>query len=404
MVLHMLEDNRKPTTMEKFGNAFGNANKLMSQALAMQMQKENEQQKLSKENEAAKRFGVDLSGISDPKLREKFIESKLKGDSEIKKQEAKYDAQFKMLEKLGYKFDSDENPLPQPKNIENESIITDKKPYSQQRINAMALVNPAAADKMQKYNDQIISEKNRKEDVQFKKFESDRAYHSKLSDPILQEAEEVLKTSPTRKALINQQRRDIRTGETSGIIPYLVDTTGLEAYRTPEAARFKTVTKQRFIEGLNSLGGGARPNQFLEQQLMSAQPAIGRDVEANETVLDLDEFIDDMKTERARLIRQISSEDEEKFGFTKRDVGARADQMMEKYAEKRQDQMANDIRMRKENNMSNEQLVQELVSKNIMPDTPLTKRMASILMIKNHDDAQKAYAEAKSLGFRIPKD
>jgi hypothetical protein len=66
--------------------------------------------------------------------------------------------------------------------------------------------------------------------------------------------------------------------------------------------------------------------------------------------------------------------------------------------------MAYDIRKRREQNMSDEDLTKEIIMGDISPDTPLTLRTARILMIKNNDDERKAQAEAKKLGFRLPNE
>lgn len=235
-----------------------------------------------------------------------------------------------------------------------------------------------------------------------KKFEADRKYHSKTSDPIVTEANDILKKYPVRKGLINQQRLDISSGNTTGLKPFLVEKTGLEFWRTPEEARFKTAAKQRFIENLSSIGGGARPNMFIEQQLVGAQAALGRDEEANQTVLDMEEFIDDLEAKRAQYIREIANEDQKTKGYVRNDVAARADEKMGSYAKQRQEQMAYDIRSRKEQKMSDYDLTKDIISQKVVPGTPLTKRAARILMIKNGDNEQKASDQARKLGYTIP--
>lgn len=236
-------------------------------------------------------------------------------------------------------------------------------------------------------------------------FEADRTFHSKTSQPIIESAESIIREAPIKKGLLEQQRRDIASGNTSGLIPFLVDELGLEMYRDPESARFKTASKERFVSSVHELGGAqARPNQFIEQQLVAAQAALGRSEEANQSVLDLQEFIDDAKTKRAEFELEEAERDIEKEGYAKNDISRRADRKMKSYMEERQNKMANDIRQRREQNLSDEQLIQEVVSGRVVPDTPLTPRMSSILMIKNNDDKYKAFAEARRLGFKIPQD
>jgi hypothetical protein len=249
-------------------------------------------------------------------------------------------------------------------------------------------------------------ENRRQQGIQnVEQFKGEREFHTKRSYPVVQEAETILQTHPIKKGLLDQQRRDIATGNVEGFPQFMADKLNLEIYRNPEAARFKNISKNRFVESLSELGGaGARPNQFIEQQLTQAQPAIGRSALANQTVLDLEEFIEDMKVQRAKYVEQLAAEDFEKHGYERGDLNARANKLMEPYANKRQDEMAYDIRKRTEDEMDNETLTREIVAKNVTKDTPLTVRAARVLMIKNNDDEKKAFEEAKRLGFKIPLD
>ena len=247
-------------------------------------------------------------------------------------------------------------------------------------------------------------ENRRQQGIQnVEQFKGEREFHTKRAYPVVQEAEAIIQAHPIKKGLLDQQRRDIATGNVEGFPQFMSDKLGLEIYRNPEASRFKNISKNRFIESLSELGGaGARPNQFIEQQLTQAQPAIGRSALANQTVLDLEEFIEDMKLQRAKYVEQLAADDFEKYGYERGDLNARANKLMESYADKRQDEMAYDIRRRTEEEMDNETLTREIVGKNVPKDTPLTVRVARILMIKNNDDERKAFEEAKRLGFKIP--
>ena len=274
--------------------------------------------------------------------------------------------------------------------------------YTDQEVAQVMAYDSDVGKLLQTQKQERVAQQREERKEKQTKFQSDREYHSKVSQPILDEAQEVVSKAPIKKALINQQRRDVASGNTSGIIPFLVDELKLEMYRNPESARFKTANKSRFIETVHELGGSqARPNQFIERQISEAQTALGRDEESNMTVLDLEEFIDDMKLERSRLILQVGKKEREKHGFAKNDIAMKADKLMGDYADKRQDEMAYTIRQRHEKNITDEELTREIL-RGVPLDTPLTIRDARILMIKNNYDEKKAQAEAKKLGFKIP--
>ncbi len=412
MTLLVPANNRKSIAQSLVGG--------LVEGLSPALQQYQQQRKSAQEQQALSRLtGMDLSGVS-PDIRNTFISEHLKGQSALEKerlkQQLKIQGQKELFNLIDLGDQGDQGSPDQPPSSEEDGSINKppnildsdrpsrKKPIPDSAIAKISLVHPALAHELREQNKSAMKEEQHRQETGEKKFEADRAFHSKYSDPILADASKVLQEAPTKRALLDQQRRDIASGETSGLIPYLVEKTGIEAWRNPESARFKTIGKQRFIEGLNSIGGGARPNQFIEQQLIGAQAALGRDPEANQTILDLEEFIDDMKTQRSKYVRQLAEEDQEKYGYVRRDIDSRADKLMEDYADNRQDQMAYTIRKRKEDNLSDEQLARDITSGKVAADTPLTLRAARVLMIKNNDDADKAYAEAKRLGFKIPKE
>lgn len=336
----------------------------------------------------------------------------LKGTLEEKKQAAKYSEKLKAYKEFRNEMGGKLRGEQLSEKETTQEKLEDHPPYTQSEIDNALFFDPQIASSFEKQNEEWHRQKRHEEEREEKKvvqqrkeFESDREYHSKMSDPIIKEAQAVIKEAPIKKGLINQQRRDIASGQTEGIIPFLVEKTGSDVYRNPESARFKTASKQRFIESLHSLGAaGARANQFIEQQLVGAQATLGRSAEANQTVLDLEEFVDDLKSQRAKLEMELAEQDRQEFGYARNDISQRADRKMEKYAEQRQDEMAYNIRRRREENMSDEQIVQEMVGNRVTPDTPLTLRTARILMIKNNDNEKKAQAEAKRLGYKIPSE
>ena len=412
-----------------FGSEFGRSlggglGQGLSQGISEGFKKKDEQEKESKQNKAASAFYEELTGQKLPqdlppevrkglftealKLqgKQQLQENELRAIDEIfgggqKKGNAKQLAEIG-LEAQGLPSNAAEMLRQGQAPAEDSEGFNPLKTTPEQILKTTA-VKPALGRAVQGLSESA----KRKEEAKIKgeqtAFQSDREYHTKVSQPIIDEASNILKQAPIKKGLINQQRRDIASGNTEGIIPYLVDKTGLEAYRNPESARFKTASKQRFIETIHELGGSnARANQFIEKQLVDAQPTLGRSAESNQTVLDLEEFVEDMKQHRAELELKLAEEDREKHGYARNDIGIRADKMMGDYAAKRQDEMAYDIRKRYEDGKKDEDLVKEIVGKRVTPDTPLTLRSARILMLKNNDDEKAAQAEAKKLGFKIP--
>lgn len=251
-----------------------------------------------------------------------------------------------------------------------------------------------------KLNEEEKQEKLKKEER--RQFEVDRDYHSKISRPIIEEAAKRIQDSSFAKGIREQLRRDISSGETSGFWPFLVDKMGLESFRNPESARFSNEVKNLFVGSLNEIPG-ARPNQFIERFLSTAQPLIGRTPEANLTVMDVSDFVEDMRDELAKKELQIAKEDNEKFGYVKDDVKQRALERMGDYANRRQEQMAIQIRERHEKDKTTSDLLWEVLNGSVPDQTPLTPKMMRIFYIKNGKDLNKAVEEAKKSGFVIPQ-
>lgn len=248
----------------------------------------------------------------------------------------------------------------------------------------------------------FLKNKEKTKEKELNTFQKDREYHSKYSKPVLDAAAERLKLSDTNKAVRQQLRMDIASGNTSGFFPYMVDKLGLESFRNPESARFSNEVKNIFIGSLNDIPG-ARPNQFLERLLSTAQPQIGRSTEANLSVMDIADFIEDVRDEQAKKELEIGKEDRKELGYAKEDVTERARERMGDYVNKRQEQMAMQIRKRHEDELEDIDLINELVSGNIIPGTYITPRTIKILYLKNNKDMDKAVKEAEKLGLKFPE-
>lgn len=256
-------------------------------------------------------------------------------------------------------------------------------------------------------NELDIREANKKEAREDKReerkqFETEREYHSKISRPVIEAANERLKQSDVSKGLREQLKRDISSGNTSGFFPYMVDRLGLESFRNPESARFSNEIKNLFIGSLNEIPG-ARPNQFLERLLSTAQPLIGRSPEANLSVMDVADFVEDIRDEQAKLELQVAKEDNKALGYVKDDVVQRARERMGDYVNRKQEDMAMKIRERHEKELDDSALINELISGKVTPGSYVTPRMMQILYLKNDKDMKKAISDAQKYGLKFPE-
>lgn len=302
----------------------------------------------------------------------------------------------------------------QQQGIDNKQIAPIQNPpqlldLPNEAIAALGTVDPQLARLLQQQKEAAFKQKKHEDEKltaaekeKRRQFEEDRKYHTKVSAPIVASANERLKTSAINKGVREQLKRDIASGNTTGFFPYMVDRLGLESFRNPESARFSNEVKNIFVGSLNEIPG-ARPNQFLERLLSSAQPQIGRSPEANLSVMDVADFVEDLRDEQARQELQIAKEDRDQLGYEKSDIQERARERMGDYANRRQEQMALDIRKRHEDGLTTSELTNELLSGQTIPGTYITPRTMNILWLKNDKDLKKAVEEAKSLGMQLPQ-
>ena len=67
----------------RFSDAIGAGLETGGQMMQQYQQKELQKQQMQQENQAAKRMGVDLSGISDPKTRQEIVSLALQGQNQL---------------------------------------------------------------------------------------------------------------------------------------------------------------------------------------------------------------------------------------------------------------------------------------------------------------------------------
>jgi hypothetical protein len=355
----------------------------------------------NKENEALKMQGIDLAGINDPKMRQLVTSEMLKGERAKEKMQEEQKSLSQLFGNRGGKKETSD--FNQENSGLNEGGI-DPEQLSDEDIAYAETIRHGLGSTLQQMKSAKIKEKSSNVKEESRKFEADRAYHTKTSQPYLDEANEVLKNEKTQKGLTDQLKMDIKSGNTTGLWPFMVDKLGLESFRNPESARFTNEVKNKFVSSLQDIPG-ARPNMFIERFLSTAQPMLGRTPEANLSVLELDDFIDDMNVERAKKIREIAEEDRNKHGYVRNDVVERAEKKMGDFANKRQSQMAYDIRKIHEDYLEKDQdLLKEIILGEIPEGSPVTKRTMRLLMIKNDNNPEKAVAEAKKLKMVFPSE
>lgn len=123
----------------------------------------------------------------------------------------------------------------------------------------------------------------------------------------------------------------------------LAEMSGVEAFRSPEGAQFKSSIKNYFLGDVKGVGGKGL-NQWLEKQLNDAMLKIGRDNAANETVLAGFKAKYDRDQMWLDEYRKLYKQQKESQGFVEGDIGQQVAEKVKPYFEARQKQLEAEIK------------------------------------------------------------
>ena len=240
------------------------------------------------------------------------------------------------------------------------------------------------------FSNPYTENRRRKEEINAKslgeKEKATRKEETAISQPVLLEMNEVRKNIPLQEQAI----QDIQDAAANvSPLDYFADVTGFEPLRSASGAKLKTGIKDFFLSDLTR--AGARPNQWIEQQLLDALPKIGRSKEANLITAEGMKFKVDLAKKRLEEIDRLSEEDREKYGFVRANIDSRATQNMKKYVEQRQKELKSSIeRIKKDKNDGK-----------VASGTKLTPDIAMKYLQNSGGDRKKAEEMAKEDGYEF---
>lgn len=313
-----------------------------------------QQEAMAQENEAAKRLGVDLSGIQDPKMRQEALAYALQGANQQNLEQTRQQGKTNLFkEKQGFLGQllggqqgqqnsmtaldaqgSANNQMEQQEGGQfDPSQITDA------QILQLSAMDPVLGREARMAKDSALKQKSREQQMNFEREKLSRKEQTEISKPVL------LELNQSRKNIPLQEQAIIDIKEASPKVSardYFADVTGFEPLRTAEGAKLKTGIKDFFLSDLTR--AGTRPNQWIEQQLADALPKIGRSPEANLITAEGLQFKVDLAKKRIETIDRLAEQDREKYGFVKGDVDSRAAKEMKKYVVDRQKELHDSIK------------------------------------------------------------
>jgi len=327
----------------------------------------------------------ELAGLS-PELQKTALAEKLKGQSKENLFRQKHEMFSNIFGGQGRQnnqtFTSDENDAIESMGNEsrgNNPQQFDPSQISDQDIIELSTIDPQMAAAAQRAKTEAGKQRRHQETIQQRNKELTRKEEGEISKPILIEMNQVRKNIPLQEQAIEDI---ISAAPNVNSLDYFADITGFEPLRSAEGAKLKTGIKDFFLSDLTRVG--ARPNQWIEQQLSDALPKIGRSKEANLITAEGLKFKVDLAKRRMETIDRLAEEDREKYGFVKGDIDSRSYKEMKKYVIDRQKTLSENIKKIKSS---------EKGAKNTFK---MTSPDGSVYEIQSDD-----YDEALNHGFKL---
>ncbi len=206
--------------------------------------------------------------------------------------------------------------------------------------------------------------------------------------PILARADERAEGITQKEGSLSLMQNAVQEGNLGFFsLNNLAEVTGIEGLRDPKGAQFISASKEYFLGSLKR--AGARPNQWIEQQIQKMLPKIGRNEKANQTVIET--LKTELVIENAQLdiIDRLAQEDEEKFGYIKGNIGQRARKELKSFADQKQKDL--EVRLRK------------IVSNPKFSDLDVNKTEVIMIDLQGRRRAveKKDVKAAKQAGYRL---
>lgn len=155
--------------------------------------------------------------------------------------------------------------------------------------------------------------------------------------PILKSIDEQQAQSQIRASALSTLDSAIDSGTSGLSLDYLADLTGIDYFRTPKGAQFLTASKEFFLGSLSR--AGARPNQWIEQQLRTFLPQFGRSEQANRVVTEILRTNLAIEDGYARILNEVMDEDYKEFGDLRPNVQQRAQERWKVFADAEQESL-----------------------------------------------------------------
>ena len=245
---------------------------------------------------------------------------------------------------------------------------------------------------------QADAEQNRRtESAKIEQKKGSDLFKSQLarSDKIISEADQIAAQLPKKKTALALQKDAIANKDLSfWSKDNLAEITGIEGLRSPEGAIFKTAGKEYFLGNISR--AGARPNQWIEQQIADMMAKIGRDTSANLAVTRALENEVDLDEKRVEFTNEIADRLEAEGDLSKSKLSRELSSRMAQYATEKQDELFNDLRALKAIDEKKPQKFRP-----VKKGSKVSPYVVQALLLTFKNDPVKAEQEARKLGYEL---
>lgn len=226
-----------------------------------------------------------------------------------------------------------------------------------QDVFAGGLIDPTLGKALQRRKESQEKGKEKEEELKAKekKAKADRAWQR--VKPIFARADERDELASQKSSALSTMEDAVSEGNI-GFFSYdnLANLTGIEGLRRGKGAAFTAASKEYFLGSLKR--AGARPNQWIEQQILKMLPMIGRSREANLSVLEMLKTDLAVEEEQSNILNRLAEEDEANFGYIKGDVGRRTQKELKKFADTEQRKLEIKLRSIQSNAKTQERITE----------------------------------------------
>lgn len=421
MVQVIRANNTKSNFSRDFAKAIGTG---FSEGLDERIKRKNQLSQLANENKAIKEnFDIDLSNINDPDLRKAYFTQEMKNQGKLQQLNQKQEAFGKIFnrdqgqahqpqDKFGLASQSARSAgIPQEQQQQQQQGTPnqggfDASQLSDQDILELTNIDPNMGRQAQHAKDVALREKTSKQKFDFNKekeerdkFEADRSYHTGFSKESDKQANSLRESLPKKEMSLNYARQAVESGDIGYFSPdKLADATGVDLFRTAKGAQLITAGKENLLSNMSRVSAKGQ-NQWFEQRLNSMFAKIGQSEEANLTVQEMLEG--ELAIDQAYLsaFDNLASQDQEKYGFEKKDIEKRARNFIKPYEKEVMNRSSYRMKQLEEKEKGLNKMQAE-VGKNVIKGTPLTMAMANLYVKKF--GKEKALSVAEKNGYKIP--